>query len=313
MNIINWSFRPSSRRIIPLKKMLVTIRSSKNRRRLLKNTTRNLKKEKSHTLWLSTNLLTCAVYFTFKTVEDTAYLRGFKHRARNLKLEGATLYEPPVGVVPTLTTVDWRNKGYVTGVKDQSQCGACWAFSATGSLEGQHFAKTGDLVSLSEQNLLDCTVGNGCAGGWMTDAFDYIHRNGGIDTEESYPYHAYDLECSYNASNIGATCSGYVTVERTEDALQTAVSNIGPISVAIDASHHSFQVYNSGIYYEPECSSLDLDHAVLIVGYGVEGTAEFWLVKNSWGESWGDSGYIKMSRHRNNNCGIASEASYPTV
>nr|ADQ73946.1 cathepsin L [Paralithodes camtschaticus] len=213
--------------------------------------------------------------------------------------------------------VDWRTKGAVTPVKDQKACGSCWAFSATGSLEGQHFLKDGKLVSLSEQNLVDCSTkqgDHGCGGGLMDFAFTYIKDNGGIDTEASYPYEATDGKCQYNPANSGATVTGYVDVEHdSEDALQKAVATIGPISVAIDASRSTFHFYHKGVYYDKECSSTSLDHGVLAVGYGTQDGTDYWLVKNSWNITWGNHGFIEMSRNRNNNCGIATQASYPLV
>ncbi len=212
------------------------------------------------------------------------------------------------------SSVDWREKGYVTEVKNQGQCAGCWSFSATGSLEGQHFNKTGKLVSLSEQNLIDCSSKDGCRGGNVYKAFQYIKENGGIDTEESYPYEGKDGICRYSKNNIGANCTGSVTLRKAdENALAVACASIGPISVAIDASKDSFQSYHSGVYYEPTCSPDALDHAVLVVGYGTENDQDYWLVKNSWGSNWGEEGYIKMARNKENNCGIASEAIYPTV
>merc|ERR1712038_2222181 len=222
------------------------------------------------------------------------------------------------------TTVDWRTKGAVTKVKNQGQCGSCWAFSTTGSLEGQHAIKKKALLSFSEQQLVDCdTIDFGCDGGLMTNAFTYIIRNKGIDTEASYPYQAVDgAKCLYKPQDIGATMTAYKTIPTgDENALQAAVANVGPISVGIDASQESFQLYQKGVYYEPDCSSQFLDHGVLAVGYGTTDAdddnyptvVDYWLVKNSWGTTWGMEGYIQMSRNRKNNCGIATMASYPVV
>jgi len=213
-------------------------------------------------------------------------------------------------------SVDWRTQGVVTGIKNQGQCGSCWSFSTTGSLEGAHAIHTGSLVGLSEQNLMDCSqaYGNqGCDGGLMDDAFQYIIANHGIDTEASYPYTAEDgPSCQYNAANCGSTLAAYTDVQSgSEAALQTAVATQGPVSVAIDASHPSFQMYSGGVYYEPACSSTQLDHGVLAVGYSSTGTQAYWIVKNSWGTGWGMNGYIWMSRNMNNNCGIATMSSFP--
>merc|ERR1711992_457853 len=214
--------------------------------------------------------------------------------------------------------VDWVKKGYVTPIKNQQQCGSCWAFSATGSMEGAHFKATGKLVSLSEQNLVDCSRKEhnlGCMGGLMDNAFKYVIVNKGIDTEASYPYKAIDQKtCKFNATDIGATISNYTDIPRgSEMDLQKASATVGPISVGIDASRPTFHFYKSGVYHDHKCSSKHLDHGVLVVGYGTEKNKDYWLVKNSWGASWGEKGYIKMARNKKNACGIATQASYPVV
>ena len=149
----------------------------------------------------------------------------------------------------------------------------------------------------------------------MDQAFTYIKVNNGIDTEDSYPYKAVDQKCKFSAANVGATDTGFTDVTSGSEAdLETAIATIGPISVAIDASHSSFQLYKSGIYHEKKCSSTQLDHGVTAVGYGADSTgAKFYIVKNSWGTSWGSQGYIMMSKEMKNNCGIATAASYPMV
>jgi len=244
-------------------------------------------------------------------------MNGFKMSAKVDKSEFDHHTFIAAAHVTLPAAVDWRKEGYVTPVKDQGQCGSCWAFSATGSLEGQTMAKTKKLISLSEQNLVDCSgkFGNmGCDGGLMDSSFQYIKANKGIDTEKSYPYEAVDGKCRFKAANVGATDTGFVDIKsKNETDLQNAIATIGPISVAIDASQDSFQFYSSGVYNEPDCSETELDHGVLAVGYDTKGSQAYYIVKNSWGTSWGQEGYIWMSRNKKNQCGIATMASYPLV
>lgn len=256
--------------------------------------------------------------------EFNSLMNGY-NRSRSESLTGLNEVRKETGVsfispanVKLPKLVDWRNKGAVTPVKDQGHCGSCWAFSTTGALEGQHFRRSGVLVSLSEQNLIDCSTAygnNGCNGGLMDQAFSYIKDNGGLDTEKSYPYQGVDDTCRFDRNSVGATDRGFVDIPQgDENKMMEAVATIGPVSVAIDASHESFQFYNEGVYDEPNCDPEKLDHGVLVVGYGTEedGT-DYWLVKNSWGTTWGDKGYIKMTRNKDNQCGIATAASYPLV
>ncbi|XP_068659884.1 senescence-specific cysteine protease SAG39-like [Aristolochia californica] len=222
-----------------------------------------------------------------------------------------------VTAVPS--TVDWRKKGAVTPVKDQGQCGCCWAFSAVAAMEGATKLSTGKLVSLSEQELVDCDtrgVDQGCNGGLMDDAFKFILHNGGLTTETTYPYEGVDGKCnSKKEASSAAKISGFEDVpENSESALLKAAAN-QPVSVAIDAGGIPFQLYSGGVFTGP-CGT-SLDHGVTVVGYGTtsDGTM-YWLVKNSWGSSWGEDGYIRMQRNvdaKEGLCGIAMEASYPTA
>jgi len=259
----------------------------------------------------------------FADMSSEEYQRWVGPSVVRPQFNGTSTYMSPQGV--TLPAeVDWRTHkpAVVTPVKDQKQCGSCWSFSTTGSVEGQTALKAkAAVVSLSEQNLVDCATGKygnqGCRGGWPARAMAYIKDNGGIDTEKSYPYEAKDDKCRYNAANSAATVTGSVELPQGKEAkLQEAVATVGPVSICIDASHLSFQLYKHGVYSEARCSSTHLDHAVLAVGYGSDGAAnggDYWLVKNSWNTHWGMDGYIKIARNANNMCGVAEAGAYPLV
>ncbi|XP_055946984.1 uncharacterized protein LOC129980627 [Argiope bruennichi] len=264
---------------------------------------------------LTTYTLGLNKYSDLNYTEYMKYLNGF--RINNMSNTNPKLYVPPSNDMKLPDRVDWRDQGYVTSVKDQSLCGSCWAFSSAGALEGQLKKKTGSLVSLSAENLLDCVTDNyGCDGGYMDPAFELVKKEKGIDTEASYPYQGVADKCSFKPSTIGATCKGYVDIPSgDENALKQAVATVGPISVAIDANSKEFLNYKSGIYDQPACKSdyNSMSHAVLLVGYGTENGMDYWLIKNSWGPSWGMKGYAKMARNKNNKCGIATIASYPLM
>jgi cathepsin L len=257
------------------------------------------------------------------TVGETQFtdLTNEEFKAQNIR--GYKAQDKMLGELPYLgeheTTessgsVDWTTKGAVTKVKDQGQCGSCWAFSTTGGLEGAWEISSGQLISMSEQQFVDCdTSSAGCNGGNMNTAFQWAEKQT-VATESSYAYTARDGSCksSYSTAIPKGGVTGYKSVgslfsKATVAKLESAI-DLNPVSIAIEADQNSFQHYTGGIL-SSGCGT-NLDHGVLAVGYN---TAQgYWLVKNSWGSSWGDAGYIKLSQ-TGNVCGILNQPVYPTV
>jgi C1A family cysteine protease len=228
------------------------------------------------------------------------------------------VHEAPRDMSSVPASIDWVINGAVTAVKDQGSCGSCWSFSTTGSLESAYFLKYKSLEVFSEQQLVSCDdVDAGCNGGWMDDAFNFVKKNGGLTSEAAYPYTSGTTTVSGTCVTSGYTNNANVAPKSYTDvtagdvnALMSAVAQ-QPVSIAIQANQIAFQTYKSGVL-TGTCGQR-LDHGVLVVGYGTENGVDFWKVKNSWGETWGEAGYIKIERSSADKCGVLDAASYPNL
>jgi len=227
------------------------------------------------------------------------------------------VFEPEVGA-PIPASWNWNSQGAVTPIKNQGQCGSCWAFSTTGSLEGLNFLQGGKtLLSFSEQQLVDCSTsyGNqGCDGGLMDYAFEYVEANG-IELEATYPYTGVDGTCAFNKASVAFTNTGYTNVAQNNQVALLAAVAVQPVSIAIEADQPVFQLYTSGVITSASCGT-SLDHGVLNIGWGTSGSQAYWIVKNSWGASWGANGFVWIAKSSSTNtpgiCGISMMPSFPT-
>lgn len=226
-------------------------------------------------------------------------------------------YAAPAGDIPD--HVDWRDKGMVSPVKNQLKCGSCWTFSTTGALEAHAAIKFGKkFFDLAEQQLVDCAGdfdNNGCSGGLPSHAFTYLYFRGGIQQEADYPYHAVNQHCVFDIHNVVLTVpGGSVNITAgSEPELTAAIANEGPVSIAFEVVD-DFRFYKSGVYFSDKCKNgpQDVNHAVLAVGYGNEDGHDYYIVKNSWSETWGDKGYFKILRG-SNMCGLANCNAFPKL
>ena len=254
-------------------------------------------------------------HMTLSEFHDYMHLGGT--RPKQLRRASNKVHASPVDKASIPTSVDWSTAGAVTPVKDQGNCGSCWAFSTTGSLEGAYYLKYGTLLSFSEQELTSCdTVDGGCNGGFMDTAFEWIQSNGGLATEDAYPYTSGTSgssgTCKSGVSdNAQAVPASYTDVAvGSVDALMSAVAQ-QPVSIAIQANQLAFQLYSTGVL-TGKCGN-NLDHGVLAVGYGTLNGVDYWKVKNSWSNTWGMNGYILIERSANDLCGVLDAASYPNM
>lgn len=248
----------------------------------------------------------------FAAMTPAEYRSLLGHRSNNKVYHAAQRFNGPFAAPDSK---DWREAGIVNEIKDQGNCGSCWAFATVQACESAYALANGKLNRCSEQNLVDCAhfgMCTGCDGGMEVDALEYIERYQSykLMSEEDYPYTAVTgTKCLFDASKAINSIAGYEhTTWGKEDEVKAVVGNRGVCTAAMDASRWSFQVYASGVYYEKACSAYSLDHAIGLIGYGTDNGTDYWLCRNSWGQGWGEAGYFRIARNKNNHCGICSNA-----
>lgn len=237
------------------------------------------------------------------TIEEYAKLNTLQVTKQVLRKHELTAVKTESNGLSAPTSFDWRDKGAVAEVKDQGQCGSCWAFSTVANIEGQNFIQNGKLLSLSEQELVDCdSSDSGCNGGLPTNAcHDMINNNIGLELESDYTYHARQQTCHAKAALEKIFLESVVTISTDESDIARAMMKYGPLSIGINAT--PMQFYMGGISDPWFCNPEALDHGVTLVAFGEEGGKPFWTIKNSWGPGWGESGYYRIVRGKGK-CGL---------
>ena len=260
------------------------------------------------TFRLGVNKFSCHTFTEYKS------LLGVLERSNSRSSQKVRYPSQKVSKLPKAIPdfIDWREQGLVNPVRDQGSCGSCWAFSAVAASESAYSLSSGSLLQFSEQNFVDCASCYGCNGGFADSALYYAisDQNGQFNSEKDYPYTAVNGVCSFDSKKAVGKITKLISVEwKDEIDLKEKVASYGVASVSISAGNVPFMSYTGGILDNDQCQPLSaVDHAVAAVGYGTEDGIDYWIVRNSWGMSWGEDGYVRMIRNKDNQCHIASQA-----